>query len=86
MAFALPAPGKYDPAMGNDLDVLAAGDVLAGDVDSVDATGARVESGVDAFPLHHFDRIDEKLEDDRLLGGDSYLPLDEVRCFRSVHC
>src|SRR5207253_9652004 len=50
-AFALEAPAEDDPAVGDDLEILAAGGVATIELHPVHAAGPRVERRVLALPL-----------------------------------
>src|SRR3954464_8286522 len=76
--FALPAPGEHQPAVGDDLDHLAADALVAADVDAVIAAGPGVEDRRGAHPAHHLRRVGQELEDARWSRVDPDLTMDDL--------
>ena len=77
-AVAFPTPGEHNLGVRHNLDVLAAGDVLAADLDAINPARSRVQRRVETLLLHHLLAIGEVAEHGLGTGRHADLPFDRL--------
>src|SRR5262245_37350113 len=78
VALAFPAPSEHHPAVGYDLEILAAHDIAPVEVDSIDSARLWIEGDVQTFPPHHLGRVGEEKKDRLRACRDENLSLHRV--------